>query len=109
MRLVKMYKCTEIRFSQTICRAGLSYRNVRYWPSCHAQTIRLIRKILITFHVGGLGMILSDFEVAVMKSLRLVRSNTYTVNAKIETLIQNGRLPVGHRSSLQEDFLCVLS
>ena len=37
---------------------------------------------LITFHLGGLEMILSDFEVAVMKSLRLVRSNTFGVNGE---------------------------
>ena len=37
---------------------------------------------LITFHLGGLEMILSDFEVGPIKSLRLVRSNTFGVNGK---------------------------
>ena len=54
-------------------------------------------------------MIQSEIEVGAIKSLRLVRSNTFVVNAKIDTLFQNGRLPIGLRSSLQEDFLCVLS
>ena len=42
----------------------------------------LSKMFLITFHLGGLEMILSDFEVSVIKSLRLVRSNTFGVNGE---------------------------
>ena len=40
------------------------------------------KKFLITFDVEGLKMILSEFEVPVMKSLRLVCSNTFGENGE---------------------------
>ena len=90
VRLLRMYKCTEFHSSRTICRAGLIFllsMLVQIWflkmaicLSCHGHTLRLIRKISITFHLQGLEMIQSEIEVGAIKSLRLVRSNTFGAN-----------------------------
>ena len=42
-------------------------------PARHVKAVRLNSKILITFHLQGLKMILSEFEVGVMKSVGGVR------------------------------------
>ena len=90
VHLVMMYKCTEFHSSRTICRAGLIFllsMLVQIWflkmaicLSCHGHTLRLIRKFLITFHIQGLEMIQSEIQDDAIKSLRLVRSNTFGAN-----------------------------